>query len=227
MQTSRFPLPVAPQVMIARGLLIALLALCHRPLLADDWMTWPSTYTHDPFTGQRVDQYALPVDPVAPAREDFQRSGYRHYRSTLQAGQSVDQMHVVEQWGAPVIPYEAWRFPFRPYSVPYDAWGPQAPYGIINGNLGYGGPGYGGLGYGAPGYGGSGYGGPRYGNSNGSLPPDGGYPGQYDGRRAPSGFPLQPQYQQQPWFDGNYPAAPPLDGRSDQEFFYKPGRQVE
>ncbi len=101
-------------------------------------MTWASTYTHDAY-GQRVDQYALPADPLAPYRADYQRSGFRNFRSTLQAGQSADNMHVVEQWGQAVMPYEAWRFPFRPYGVPYDAWGPQAPYGIFNGNVTRGG----------------------------------------------------------------------------------------
>ena len=160
-------------------------------LTASDWLTWPSTYTHSPLTGQRVDQYAEAASPLAPQRSDFSRSGYRHYRSTLQAGQSADNMHIVEQWGRPVVPYEQWRFPFRPYAVPYAAWGPQPPYGIFNGNWGFGGPGYGGPGYGGPGYGGPGYGG---------RPPS----------SAPSGFPLTPSYGNEPWYDGSYPTAPPL-----------------
>ncbi len=181
--------------------------------LGDDWATWPSTYTHDRVTGQRVDQYAQAESPVAPHRQDFSRSGYRHYRSTLQAGQSADNLHVVEQWGSPVVPYEQWRFPFRPYAVPYDAWGPQAPYGITNGYFGQGGGfGYGGLGFsGVPG------------NATAptAVPPYG--PGQYDPRQpgfgggAPNGqpsrgFPLTPTYGQEPWYDGTYPSAPPLDG---------------
>lgn len=107
-------------------------------LQADDWMTWSSTYTHSPQNGERVDQYAQAETPISPYRQDFTRSGYRHFRSTLQAGQSADNMHIVEQWGQPVIPYEQWRFPFRPYAVPYDAWGPQAPYGITNGSFQFG-----------------------------------------------------------------------------------------
>lgn len=188
-----------------------------RPLLADDWMTWTSTYTHEPFTGQRVDQYALPVDPVAPYREDFQRSGFRHTRSTLQAGQSADNMHIVEQWGRPVVPYEEWRFPYRPFSVPYNAWGPQAPYGIINGNFGFGGGGFGGGGFAPP------------------MQPNPGFPPQQlpgqvgpgfgaGGWGGPNGFPLQPDYQNQPWFDGTYPSAPPLDPSSDRQFFFDPRR---
>ncbi len=186
---------------------------------ADDWLTWPSTYTHEPITGQRVDQFAVAEQPLAPYREDFTRSGFRHFRSTLQAGQSADNMHIVEQWGRPVVPYEQWRFPFRPYAVPYDAWGPQAPYGITNGFFGFGfgggsgigsptmgAQGYGAQGYGGQGYGGQGYGGQGYGGQ--------GYGGQ--GYRVPQplpplrGFPLTPTYGNEPWYDGTYPAAPPL-----------------
>ncbi len=184
-------------------------------------MTWPSTYTHEPMTGQRIDQFALAEQPNAPYREDFTRSGYRHFRSTLQAGQSADNMHVVEQWGRPVVPYEQWRFPFRPYAVPYDAWGPQAPYGITNGYFGlgnFGAPGRGGQGYGGQGYGGQGYGGQGYGaeqvtpRSGPSFPqtplrgPGMGVPGTPPSR----GFPLTPTYGNEPWYDGNYPSAPPL-----------------
>ncbi|MHB0955999.1 MAG: hypothetical protein ACYC0X_06415 [Pirellulaceae bacterium] len=93
---------------------------------AADWITAPSHYTHDPQTGQRVDQYT-PIGPFYTfARSDYLQSGYRHTRSTIQAGLSVDHMHIVEEWGRPVRPYGEWRFPFRPYSVPYPMWGP--PY---------------------------------------------------------------------------------------------------
>ena len=200
---------------------------------ADDWMTWASTYTHEPSHGQRVDQYAPPVQPVVKHDPSFQRSGYRQYRSTLQGGSSSDNMHIVEQWGAPVVPYEQWRFPFRPYGTPYDAWGPQAPYGIINGNFG-GQPDFGGginpglapnpaqptmpfNGFPNPGYPNPGYQNPTYQNQ--------GYPNPGYAPQLPSnGFPLSPPYQNQPWYDGNYPVAPPLDTRSDQEFFYTPPR---
>jgi len=207
---------------------------------ADDWMTWPSTYTHEPVRGQRVDQYAQPVQPIAQRDPTFQRSGYRNYRSTLQGANSADNMHIVEQWGAPVVPYEQWRFPFRPYGTPYNAWGPQAPYGIFNGNLNsnVGQPGnYPPHGYQAP-PGSSPYTGqPQAGNTGqppvgypGFAQPGNPYPGNSNqGYPVPSnipnptnGFPLSPQYQNQPWYDGTYPSAPPLDNRSDAEFFYKP-----
>ena len=103
---------------IAAGLLVAYVAD------GADWITAPSYYTHDPATGQRVDQYS-PIGPFYTyARPDFTRSGYRHLRSSIQVGNSADHMHVVEEWGQPVRPYGEWRFPFRPYSVPYAAWGP-------------------------------------------------------------------------------------------------------
>jgi hypothetical protein len=97
-----------------------------------DWITAPSHFTHDPQTGERVDQYT-PVGPVYTfARTDFMRSGYRHTASNLQVGRNADHMHIVEEWGRPVRPYGEWQFPFRPYSVPYQLWGP--PFGGLGGN---------------------------------------------------------------------------------------------
>ncbi len=213
----------------------------------EEWMTWPSTYTHST-TGERVDQYAEPEPALATVRTDFQRSGMRHYRSSLQAGLSSDNLHIVEQWGQQVQPYEQWRFPYRPYGVPYNQWGPQAPYGIINGQFGggfrpgYPYPGYPGGGYpgGNPGPVGNGNagGGQAGGNWQGpgqrpapGMRPGYGYGpqpgfGQYPSFGNPyagypygpygyppggtNGFPLTPPYTGQPWFDGNYPEAPPL-----------------
>ncbi len=260
-----------PQISLLAIALCCVTSACVQPASAQasDWMTWPSTYTHDPVEGKRVDQYALPVEPRAQLRTDFQRSGMRHYRSSLQAGQSSDNIHIVEQWGRQVIPYEQWRFPYRPYGVPYGAWGPQAPYGIINsqfrgdfrgspfvgqplppgygqvpqnpggdpgGNPGMGqaaggqqgaanaggyhpGPGYRQPIQRVPAYGNNavhpGYSYPGYGYPANSYP--GGYvpPNQYPGGFVPpsNGFPLQPSYQGQPWFDGEYPEAPPLRAR--------------
>ncbi|GAB5405266.1 MAG: hypothetical protein Aurels2KO_34970 [Aureliella sp.] len=231
-------------------------------VLAGEWMTWPSTYTHDS-TGQRVDQFAEPKPALATVRTDFQRSGMRHYRSSLQAGLSSDNLHIVERWGRQVQPYEQWRFPYRPYGVPYNQWGPQAPYGIINGQfgggfrpgIGYPYPGYplggipgqgnaggqggqagggqggngqagnnqgGGQGSGnrpAPGmYPGYGYGPqpgfgryPNAGNPYAGYPyPPGGYPPNLYPPGGSNGFPLTPPYTGQPWFNGDYPEAPPL-----------------
>lgn len=95
-----------------------------------DWITAPSYYTHDPQTGRRVDQYT-PIGPFYTfGRTDYLQSGYRHTRSSIQAGRSVDHLHVVEEWGRPVRPYGEWRFPYRPYSVPYGLWGP--PFAGMN-----------------------------------------------------------------------------------------------
>ncbi len=234
---------------LARIAIVAWIALHLNSIArADDWMTWPSSYTHEPTRGQRVDQYAVPVQPTKHRDPSFQRSGYRNFRSTLQGAYSADNMHIVEQWGAPVVPYEQWRFPFRPYGTPYDAWGPQAPYGIFNGNFNSGPgqprmypphgyqppvgsapnamgqppvgvpspvpPGYPYPGYPYPGYPYPGYQYPGTSNQGFPVPNNFGYPS--------NGFPLSPPYQNQPWYDGTYPTAPPLDNRSDAEFFYKP-----
>ncbi len=209
--------------------LIANLAWVSAVSAGDEWMSWPSTYTHDVY-GQRVDQFAQPVAPLAQRPADFQRSGYRNYRSTLQAGNSADNIHIVEQWGAPVQPYESWRFPFRPYGSPYPAWGPPTPYGLFNGNVGaspYPGQYPPGVHPGTPNQSGQ-YPGGQYpgGQYPGGQYPGGNYPGGYGGgygNASPSnGFPLTPPYQNQPWYDGTYPAAPPLDSSSDRDFFYKP-----
>jgi len=99
-----------------------------------DWTTMASTYSHDQ-SGQRVDQYAEAVEPQSMERPDFVRSGYRHTRSTLQAGFSADHYHQTETWGQPVRPYGEWRYPNRPFSVPYGQWGPQLPQVVAGGNL--------------------------------------------------------------------------------------------
>lgn len=135
---------------------------------AADWIVAPSYYTHDPQTGERVDQYT-PIGPFYTfARPDYRQSGYRHTRSSLQAGLSMDQMHIVEEWGRPVRPYGEWRFPYRPYAVPYGLWGPQLP------PLGWGG------GWGGP-WGGGGGAPELYPDPYGRQQP----PPYYDGSYAP------------------------------------------
>ncbi len=235
--------PSAAKVPVAIAIFAWKALLFSNVAFADDWMTWPSSYTHEPVRGQRVDQYAQPVQPIAQRDPTFQRSGYRNYRSTLQGANSADNMHIVEQWGAPVVPYEQWRFPFRPYGTPYNAWGPQAPYGVFNSNINSNvGPtsGYRPHGYQAP-NGSAPFTGPAQSGFIGQPPagyPSNAQPGNYWGNyfgnsnqgypvpsnahNSTNGFPLSPQYQNQPWFDGTYPTAPPLDNRSDAEFFYKP-----
>lgn len=94
-------------------------------LSAGDWISEPSYYTHGP-DGQRVRQHTQIGPLYVYVDPSYQKSGYRHTRSSLQVGGSVDHYHSVEEWGRPVRPYDEWRFPYRPYSVPYQAWGP--PY---------------------------------------------------------------------------------------------------
>jgi hypothetical protein len=110
-----------------------------------DWMVAPSYYTHDPVTAQRVSQFS-PIGPVyVYTAPNYTRSGYRNYRSTIQAGGSADNFHMVEEWGKPVAPYEQWRNPYRPYGAPYQDWG--APFAGANFGGGWGG-GWGGGGWG-------------------------------------------------------------------------------
>jgi hypothetical protein len=174
-----------------------------------DWTTMASTYTHDP-QGQRVDQFSSGVEPVAIERPDFVRSGFRHTRSTLQAGSSADHYHSVEQWGPNVRPYGEWRYPTRPFSVPFPAWGPQLPQvlgggfpwgaipfgngansGIGNGGIGNGGIGNGGIGNGGIGNGGIGNGG----IGNGGIG-NGGIGNGGIGNGMMPGMPGQPGWQQ-------------------------------
>ncbi|MCC9604744.1 hypothetical protein LOC68_26475 [Blastopirellula sp. JC732] len=156
--------------------------------LGQDWLTAPSFYSHSNETGERTAQYA--PDPVVakPYDPTYLRSGYRQFQSTIRAGRSVDNYHIVEEWGRPVRPYGEWLHPYRPYSVPYQLWG--APYqGLgptFNNNFGpnpfpYGNTPAGGFGPGGgvgPGYGPGGYG---PGGGGGYGPNGGGYPGFQEG----------------------------------------------
>lgn len=122
--------------------LTAITLACESPSASADWLTMPSTYTHDVASGQRVTQFA-PIDaPTTAITQPLRTSGYTHFRSTIAYGQSADNYHRVEEWGDPVRPYGEWRFPYRPYSTPYPNWG--QPYGGLNIGLG------GGYGWAAP-----------------------------------------------------------------------------
>ncbi len=162
--------------MIARTLLalaiFSLSLVSVVPSMATDWLTHRSFYTHSYQTGQRVHQFAAkPVTYHTPR----QVSVYHHYRSSVQVADSVSQYHLVERYGDQVRPYGEWRFPYRPFSVPYSQWGPNGNYG--------------------PGYGNGGGFYPQYpvpygGNNWGPFGPGGVNNG--------TGFPL-------PWSDGSYP----------------------
>ena len=153
---------------------------------AGDWITAPSYYTHDAQSGARVRQHT-PIGPFyIQSRGDYQRSGYRQTHSSIQAGGSSDNLHIVEEWGRPVRPYGEWRYPFRPYSVPYDQWAP--PF-----------PGF------APGFG--------YQRPFGPQLYPRGYQGQRTNSPAtadPTGFEPYPGYRPRPWHDGRYA---PYDSR--------------
>lgn len=167
-----------------------LMFCCTNPASAGDWITAPSYYTHDPMSGERVKQYS-PIGPFYTySQPSFIRSGYRNTRSSIQVGTSADHYHTTEQWGAPIQPYGEWRFPYRPYSVPYDQWGPQFYGGFPLGRFPYGaGRGFGGAGLVAPGL-----------HRGPNLPP---FPG---GLPRPNANPLQPGYGgQQQLLDGRYP----------------------
>ncbi len=187
-------------------LTLALLILANTSFAAD-WLTAPSYYTHDPMSGERVTQYAEIGPYYYYHRPDYQRSGYRHYRSTIQTGNSADNMHIVEEFGRPIRPYEEWRFPYRPYSVPYNAWGP--PFGGLGG--GYGG-GFGG------GFGGGLGGNPYGGYPNGGFPPNGPIGPGPVGPVGPNAGGGGGQNYAQPWLDGYYPTY----DRNDRSRYYNP-----
>lgn len=96
------------------------------------WIFQPSTYSHDPQSGQRVTQYAAKAPAYAPDDPTYQRSGYIHNRTSLRgvAG-SIDRRHYVETWGAgeAIRPYGEWEFPFRAGATPFGPWGnPSGPW---------------------------------------------------------------------------------------------------
>jgi hypothetical protein len=201
-----------------------------------DWTTLASTYTHDT-EGRRVDRFAMHVEPYAIERSDYQQSGFRHSRSTLQAGTSSDHYHSVERWGAPVQPYGEWRYPYRPFAVPYGAWGPQSPAVNVQGGGGwYGRPGlpfphgaaghdpYGHAPYGhAPGgHAPSGYGPGGYGP--GGYGPGEHFPGGNGGATWNNGFGVGPSNALRPDQDDYYAPAPEPPPVSDRDFFYSPYR---
>jgi len=169
---------------------LGMVALMASAALAGDWVRAQSYYSHDPQTGERVQQYA-PVGPFyTQAQGNYLRSGYHHTRSSIQVGTSADNYHVVEEYGAPVRPYGEWRFPYRPYSVPgYLSTPPLRGRGFGGGFYGGGGFGPGGPGGGFPG-GGIPAGGARPGG--GFVPPAAG-PGSGVGQPGASLFDLYPE----------------------------------
>jgi hypothetical protein len=186
---------------------------------AASWIFRHSTYSHDPATAARVNQYA--PEPLSPAPYDpnYLQSGYRHIRSSIRdADGSYDRMHIVQTWGAGewIRPYGEWQFPYRAGATPYGPWGNRQgpwtlpfdswvnPYGQWN-RWPYQGTPYlgqplGGMGYPTPF-------GPPGGYAPGMVPPGMAPPGGYapgavpgpsppmpHGSPAPGGWPLGPAY---------------------------------
>ena len=204
---------------------------------AHDWLTLPSKYTHARETGERINQFAQVNAPPLNDQSARISSGYTHYRSTIQAGQSADNYNRVDQWGPPVRPYGEWEFPYRPYSAPYQAWG--APYAGVNIGGGFQGGGFQGGGFQGGGYPGNGY--PGNGYPGGKYPggnPGSGLPGGYPGGFIPSpvapgggvpGQPYQPYpadpnglYPVPPWYGGYQPDLSQTPRLNDREFFRSP-----
>jgi hypothetical protein len=113
-----------------------LLSVCTSITTASDWLTLPSTYSHDAVNGQRVSQHTPIELPATTTVPNFRTSGYTHTRSRLGYNGSADNYHRVEEWGEPVRPYGEWQRPFRPFSVPYSQWGP--PFAGLNQQFGRG-----------------------------------------------------------------------------------------
>lgn len=101
------------------------------PAQADSWIFRPSSYTHDPVTGERVTQYARPKTPYVRIDPTYEQSAYRHNRSTIRGGASADRLHIVETWGEgeSIRPYGEWLYPYREGATPYGPWGnPNGPW---------------------------------------------------------------------------------------------------
>ena len=129
------------------------------PAMAASWIFRSSKYTHDPVTGERVDQYAPKQPAIVQIDPTYTRSGYRHTRIQQRGiGGSVDRTHLVETWGAgeAIRPYGEWLFPYRAGATPYGPWGNSQgpwtlpfdswvnPYGLGRFYSPYGGSPYGG-----------------------------------------------------------------------------------
>ena len=105
---------------------VVLLSVLANSAWAGSWIFEPSTYSHDPQTGERVEQYASETPAYGPSDPTFERSAYIHNRTALRGiGGSVERRHYVETWGAgeAIRPYGEWQRPFRAGATPYGPWG--------------------------------------------------------------------------------------------------------
>lgn len=98
---------------------------------AESWIFRTSSYTHDPATGNRVNQFASEKTAYVRTDPTYQESVYRHSRSGFEVGGTYDYMHTVETWGQGenIRPYGEWLFPYRAGATPFGPWGnPQGPW---------------------------------------------------------------------------------------------------
>jgi hypothetical protein len=98
---------------------------------AASWIFRPSSYTHDPVTGDRVTQYARPKPAFVRVDPTYEQSAYRHNRSAIRGDGSADRLHIVETWGEgeSIRPYGEWLRPYREGATPYGPWGnPNGPW---------------------------------------------------------------------------------------------------
>jgi len=115
-----------------RHLALALVLVWAAPVAAQtSWIFQPSHFSHDPQTGQRTAQYAPPPTPFYRDDPTYRQSAYRHNRISIRVGDSSDNLHLVETWGAGefIRPYGEWLRPFREGATPFGPWGnPQGPW---------------------------------------------------------------------------------------------------
>ncbi len=114
-------------------LVVALAAIAQIAPAAEkkSWVFRPSYYTHNPATGERVDQFAKPAPAYVREDPTYQQSAYRHTTTNRLYGESSDHLHVVETWGQgeSIRPYGEWLYPYRAGATPYGPWGnPQGPW---------------------------------------------------------------------------------------------------
>jgi len=114
-------------------LVVAMAATCSTcAVMAEmSWIFRASHYSHDPATGNRVNQFAPEKTAYVRTDPTYQESVFRHSRSGFEVGGSFDYTHTVETWGQGerIRPYGEWQYPYRAGATPYGPWGnPQGPW---------------------------------------------------------------------------------------------------
>jgi len=91
-----------------------------------DWFFQPGRFSHDPYSGERLSQFAMKPPVYAREVPNYTESGYRHIQSKVRgADGSADRTHIVQTWGEGELirPYGEWLRPFRAGATPYGPWG--------------------------------------------------------------------------------------------------------